>query len=181
MAVSHGVEPPDRTKTVITTPRLRIDQVDPDDIPLLLDVRLSNPERLRRTEGSGGEAGHYDQDMLERDVVVAGMDPARLLLTCRLTHPDGALDVIGMVDLITEHPDDGHPWLGVVEIHRDVQRRGYGYEAASAAIGHLVSTGSGAAIRCAVDTDDAVGRAFATRCGFAPTGGRDGRLWELPR
>lgn len=68
----------------LTTARLDIEPIDPVDMPALLDVRLSNPDRLLRTEGSGGEAGHLDLDMLQRDALIAGMDPARSLRTVRL-------------------------------------------------------------------------------------------------
>ena len=71
----------------LTTERLSIGTVDPEDLVDLLSVRLSNPERLLRTEGSAGEPGRYDLGMLERDAMIASMDPARCLATVRRIMP----------------------------------------------------------------------------------------------
>jgi hypothetical protein len=59
------------------TPRLAVRAIRPDDLDALLDVYRSNPEYLALTEGSGGEPGRYDREMLERDVAVAAMTPGR--------------------------------------------------------------------------------------------------------
>lgn len=144
-------------ETALRTDRLSIGIVSQTDLAILLRVRLSNPDRLLRTEGAGGEAGHYDLGMIERDVAVAAMDPARGLAAVRLA--EGGC-VVGLLDLLLEHPDDGHPWIGAVEIARTEQRRGYGREVLHAAVGD--------------DDKDAI--AFLTACSFHTVGRRGNRV-----
>ncbi len=153
----------------LTTERLSIGTVDPEDLVDLLSVRLSNPERLLRTEGSAGEPGRYDLGMLERDAMIASMDPARCLATVRRIE-DGR--VIGLLDLLVEHPEDGCPWIGAVEVLRSEQRRGYGRETLRAALDHLARERGGADVRALVDHDDEVAIAFLTACSFRPVGRR---------
>ena len=49
------------------TGRLRFAEVGESDLPDLLEISLSHPEFLDLTEGSAGEHGHYDLEMLQRD------------------------------------------------------------------------------------------------------------------
>lgn len=154
---------------VLSTDRLAISTVSQTDLAALLRVRLSNPDRLLRTEGAGGEAGHYDLGMLERDVAVAAMDTARCLAAVRLA--DGGR-VVGLLDLLLEHPDDGHPWIGAVEISRSEQRRGYGREVLHAAAGYLASERGEIDVHAAVGDDDEDAIAFLTACSFRTVGRR---------
>lgn len=151
----------------LTTERLTIKTVSQADLAGLLDVRLSNPGRLMRTEGSDGGAGHYDLRMLERDATVAAMDPARCFAAVHLTDTD---HVIGLLDFLLEHPDDGHPWIGTVEISSAEQRRGYGREVIRAAIDHLASRRGDIDVHIAVDDDDEDSIAFSRACSFRPIG-----------
>ena len=92
-----------------------------DDIAELLDVHLSNQAYLDLTEGSGGIAGAYDRGMLERDLTMSAMTPGRH--TCVLRLRDGGA-CVGVLDWIDENPNDGAPWIGLVMVHADHQRRG---------------------------------------------------------
>ncbi|HET7387288.1 MAG TPA: GNAT family protein [Nocardioidaceae bacterium] len=169
----------------LTTERLAARPVEADDLEGLLAVRQSNQERLLRTEGSEGEPGRYTIEMLERDVMLADLDPARLFLAIRkLVDRE---PVIGLVDMLVANPSDNHPWLGSVEITAIEQRKGFGREAALAATEFLLSQGaSGRAVRAAIDGDDAAAQAFAAACGFvrsqsADVALRDGQmLFESP-
>src|SRR5688500_20033467 len=98
---------------------------DTDYNDALLAVRLSNPDRVMYTEGSAGQPGRYDRQMLERDLSIAEADPAREALTVRRLD-DGT--VIGLIDVLREHSEDHLPWLGMVEVHADDQRQGFGRE-----------------------------------------------------
>ncbi len=96
----------------ILTARLSIAHVESADLPALLTVRTSNPERLLLTEGSQGEPGLFTLEMFERDLMIADMDPARAMLAIRLRDSD---TLVGMADVLLEHPEDGHPpgtWSG---------------------------------------------------------------------
>ena len=155
----------------LRTKRLSISAVDADDLDELLAVRLSNPERLLRTEGSAGEAGFYDLGMLERDAMVAAMDSSRHFAAVR--GPDGR--VIGLLDLLVEHHDDGHPWIGAVEILRSEQRKGYGTETLTAALDFLAQERPGTDVHALVDHDDTVAHAFLQSCGFERTAGPQDR------
>jgi RimJ/RimL family protein N-acetyltransferase len=151
------------------TPRLVATTVDADDIDALLTVRLSNPDRLLHTEGSAGQPGRYDRGMLERDLSIADADPAREALTVRRID-DGT--VIGLIDVLREHSEDHLPWLGMVELHADDQRQGFGRELVEAAANWARDDVGAAALRAAVDADDDVGLAFVKACRFVPVDDR---------
>ncbi len=100
--------------------------VEEADIDALLAVYLSNPDVLAVTEGSAGEAGHYDRGMLERDLWMSELDSARH--TAGLFLRDGGA-CVGVLDWVNRNPDDGSPWIGLVMVHAGHKRRGYGREA----------------------------------------------------
>ena len=151
--------------TPLETEDLVLDVVDPSDCDALVAVRASNPDRLARTEGSGEGAGHYDRAMLERDLMVAAFDPARLFLAVR-RRDDGR--VVGYVDVLDAHPDDGGPWLGAVEIAAAEQRQGYGRQCVEAVIDRARDVLGAKAIRAAIDDEDGLARGFLERLGFQP-------------
>lgn len=107
-------------------------EATPEDVDGLLAVALSNPDFLGDHEGSAGEPGLFDRGMLERDLAVAWMDPARHPLTVRLKNDPTR--IIGWAEVLDEHPSDLVPWVGLLEVHRDDQRCGYGREAAQAIV-----------------------------------------------
>jgi RimJ/RimL family protein N-acetyltransferase len=113
----------------LTTARLVLDEPGDDDLPGLLAVALSNPEFLATHEGSAGEAGRFDIDMLSRDLAVAGSDPQRHALVIR-RREDGA--VVGRAETLDLHPRDQVPWIGLLELHADMHGQGLGREAAQA-------------------------------------------------
>jgi GNAT superfamily N-acetyltransferase len=128
----------------------------------LLEVAQSNPDFLATHEGSGGEPGHYDRAMLERDLAVAALDPARHGYALVLA--DSAA-VVGWADVLDRHPRDGVPWIGLLEVHRDHQRRGYGREAALALAAHQRSRGR-ARLRVGVDEGNPTASAFWSSLGY---------------
>ncbi len=65
------------------TQRLVMAEAAEDDVDGLLAVALTNPDFTGDHEGSDGEPGRFDRDILERDLVVAWMDPARHPLVLR--------------------------------------------------------------------------------------------------
>jgi RimJ/RimL family protein N-acetyltransferase len=146
----------------IQTERMILRPATEQDLDALLEVRLSNPERLARTDSSAGEPGRYDRGMLERDFAVAGFDPDRRLMSV-WDRRDGT--VIGLVDFLVKNPEDGVPWIGAIEIHATRQRRGYGREVA-AAVGAGLSA-YGERVRAMVESSDSASLSFAHRCGFA--------------
>jgi RimJ/RimL family protein N-acetyltransferase len=119
--------------TGFETTRLSATEVGEDDIGDLLDVYLSNRAYLDLTEGSGGVAGAYDRGMLERDLAMSEMTPGRH--TCTLRLRDGGT-CVGLLDWIDKNPNDGAPWIGLVMIHTDHQRRGLAAEAIAGLAGH---------------------------------------------
>lgn len=151
--------------TPLVTRDLVLDEVDPSDCDAIVAVRASNPERLARTEGTGEGVGHYDRAMLERDLMVAAFDPARLFLSVRRRDDRR---VVGYVDLLDAHPDDGGPWLGAVEIAAAEQRHGYGRQCVEAVIDRARDVLGAKAIRAAVDDDDGRARRFLEGLGFEP-------------
>jgi RimJ/RimL family protein N-acetyltransferase len=113
----------------LTTARLVFDEPSEADLTGMVAVALSNPEFLASHEGSAGEAGRYDVDMLSRDLAVVRSDPQRHALVIR-RREDGA--VVGRAETLDLHPRDQVPWIGLLELHADVQGQGLGREAAQA-------------------------------------------------
>lgn len=147
----------------VATPRLALDEIADDDVDALLDVRRSNPEYLARTEGSSGDVGHYDRSMLERDLGIAFLDPSRQALAVRLP---GQATLIGLVDLLREHPSDHLPWIGAIELHSRHQRQGYGREIVRALADWALSDLEATAVRASADEDHTAARGFLEAAGF---------------
>lgn len=146
----------------LTTTRLVLDEPDDDDLAGILEVALSNPDFLATHEGSGGEPGRYDLDMLARDLALAGVDPARHVLVIR--DRDGGT-VVGWADALDRHPRDDVPWIGLLELHADHQRRGLGREAAQALAESYRSQGE-SRLRLGVDDGNDRAAAFWRALGY---------------
>lgn len=107
------------------TERLVIREPAEDDLDALFDVYASNPGYLELTEGSGGEPGRFDLEMLQRDFAVARAMPSR--------HLDGIYlkesgEPIGVLDWMEENPSDGKPWIGLLIVRADRHRQGIASE-----------------------------------------------------
>jgi len=148
--------------TGLETPRLTATQVTEDDVGELLDVYRSNPAYLDLTEGSGGVAGAYDRGMLERDLAMSEMTPGRH--TCTLRLRDGGT-CVGLLDWIDENPNDGTPWLGLIMIHADHQRRGLAAEVIAGLADHGRAAGW-PRLREGVIEGNAAGMALALALGM---------------
>lgn len=146
------------------TERLVMTEAAEDDVDDLLVVALSNPDFTGDHEGSGGEPGLFDRDMLERDLAVAWMDAARHPLVLR-TKCD-PVRVIGWAEVLDEHPRDHVPWIGLLEVHSQEQRQGYGREAVSA-LTAWARAGGAPALRLGVDEGNDAGLAFWQSMGFS--------------
>ena len=155
----------------LTTPRLVLSDVDEQDVDGLLAVALSNPRFTGHAEGSDGIPGLFDRGMLERDLAVAELDPARHPLAVRLRADDR---VVGWADLLEHHPRDGVPWIGLLELHADVQRQGYGREAAGALAQWARERGA-PALRLGVDDGNDAALAFWTSLGYVEVDRRERR------
>lgn len=158
------------------TGRLRFAEVGESDLPDLLEISLSHPEFLDLTEGSAGEHGHYDLEMLQRDWWLGTLEPGRRQLVGRLA--GGAAAV--RLDLLDRNPRDGFPWIGLLMVHRDHDRQGLGSEAAAASVELL----GGPPVRLGVLDGNAPALAFWTRLGAVEVEHRDDRgglvVMELP-
>lgn len=110
---------------MFTTERLDVREVEEADIDGLLEVYLSNPQVIAVTEGSAGEPGRYDRGMLERDLWMSELDETRHTAGVFLRDGGACVGVIDWVD-----PDaGGGPSIGLVMVHAEHKRRGYGREA----------------------------------------------------
>ena len=110
---------------MFSTGRLDVRGVVEADIDGLLDVYLSNPRLIAITEGSAGAPGRYDRGMLERDVWMSELDENRH--TAGLFPRDGGAPV-GVMDWV-DRDAEGIPSIGLVLVHAEHHRRGYGREA----------------------------------------------------
>lgn len=138
----------------LETERLVMTEAAEADVDSLLAVGLSNPTFTGDHEGSDGQPGRFDRDMLERDLAVAWMDPARHPLVLRTKSEPGR--VIGWAEVLDEHPRDRVPWIGLLEVHQQEQRRGYGREAVAALVG-WARGGGAASLRLDVDQGNGAG------------------------
>jgi RimJ/RimL family protein N-acetyltransferase len=105
--------------------RLRLRELDADDLEPMMAVHLSNPDFLSYMEGSEGETGKYDLERWQRDWFVAKMMPERHMLGCYLK-PQG--EPVGFLEF-AEEEYMGKPWLGVLSIHSAYHRQGLASEA----------------------------------------------------
>jgi RimJ/RimL family protein N-acetyltransferase len=149
------------------TARLRFAEVTEDDLDDLLAIHAGNPEYAAITEGSQGESGHYDRQMLERDWHLGTLDPGRHQLIGRLE--DGAAAV--WLDLLDANPNDGHPWIGLLMVERGLQGQGLGREAAGAAEELLAGE---KAVRAGVLPANEGALAFWARLGYREVDRRGG-------
>jgi GNAT superfamily N-acetyltransferase len=152
----------------LRTDRLALAEAGPDDVVGLLAVALSNPAFLATHEGSGGDPGAFDRSMLERDLAVADLDPQRHSLVVR--RHDG--EVVGWADVLDEHPRDGVPWIGLLELRADVHRQGLGREAAEALARWYADCGA-SALRVGVDDGNDAAAAFWRSLGYRPVDRRE--------
>lgn len=143
--------------------RLVLREAQPDDLPGLLPVYLSNPEFVAMSEGSAGEAGHFDLDMLQRDWHVQTSLLGAVMLGVYLKESG---EPVGIAGYLAENPSDGYPWLGLLMIAAGHQRRGLGSEAYSRLAKHFRTDLGWAALRLGVLRDNAPARAFWDRLGF---------------
>jgi GNAT superfamily N-acetyltransferase len=155
---------------MLVTERLVISEATEHDVDGLLAVALSNPDFTGDHEGSGGEPGQYDRAMLERDLAVAWADPLRHPLVVRDTSDPAT--VIAWAEVLDEHPRDGLPWIGLLEVHAGRQRRGYGREVVAALVAWAGQQGA-AALRLGVDDDNGAAYGFWLRSGFHPVDHRE--------
>ena len=149
------------------TERLRFAEVTEDDLDDLFAIHAGNPEYAALTEGSQGEEGHYDRQMLERDWYLGTLQPDRHQLIGRMG--DGRAAV--WLDLLDRNPNDGHPWIGLLMVDRELQGRGLGREAAGAAEELLAG---GPAVRAGVIPENEGALAFWQRLGYAEVERRGG-------
>ena len=145
--------------------RLRIREAEADDLPGLLPTYLSNPAFLAMNEGSGGDPGHYDLAMLQRDWQVQRMLPGAHMLGIYLKETGAAAGMAGYLD---ENPDDGMPWLGSLMLRADLHGCGLGREAFERLVEHFRSDLGWTQVRAAVWCENEHGLAFLRRMGFAP-------------
>ncbi len=150
--------------TQFETERLVIRELREEDLAAVLPVYTSNPEYLALNEGSGGEPGRYDLDMLGRDFVVAQMTPGRTMAGIFLKGGD---EPIGVLDWMEQNPTDGRPWLGLLIIRADHQRRGFASETLDAFVERLRSRGA-RTVRAGVIERNEGACEFARRLEFEP-------------
>jgi RimJ/RimL family protein N-acetyltransferase len=147
----------------LITAELILDDVDDTDLDAIVAIRRSNPARLARTEGTDAGPGEFDRGMLERDLALVAFDPSRHFLCARLKR-EGR--IVGYVDILDAHPDDGTPWLGAVEISASHQRQGYGRQCVEAVTRRAGDELGAAVLRAAVDRGDTAGLGFLEHVGF---------------
>lgn len=149
----------------IESARLWLRAAEADDLPALLAVYRSHPDYVAMNEGSRGEQGDYDLEMLQRDWWLARMMPGRHMLALALK-ATGV--VVGMADFAEEGPTDSHPWLGALVIAASHTRQGLGRESFARLADHLHTAHSATALRLGVRQENAPALAFFRAVGCRP-------------
>ncbi len=157
----------------VESERLVLRELREGDLPAVLPVYLSNPQYLELTEGSAGEPGRFDLEMLQRDFALAELEPGRVF--AGIWAKDGG-EPLGVLDWLEENPRDGQPWIGLLLIRADRQRQGLASEAFAA----LVRERGWPLVRAAVIERNAAGLAVTRRLGFEPIGETTRRLATGP-
>lgn len=142
--------------------RLIIREIVTDDLPAILPALVSDPEHLRRQEGSEGEPGRYDLERWQRDWAIGQMMPGRHMLGC---YVKSSREAIGYAEFM-EEMDDGLPWFGISLIHMKHRRQGYGTEAFQRLATMFRSEYQWPVIRAWVAIENEVGYAFAQHIGL---------------
>lgn len=144
--------------------RLTFRDAEVEDLPGLLAIYQSNPDFVAQNEGSAGEPGYYDLEMMERDWWVLRMMPGSHILAIALKET-GAL--IGRTDYLEEH-EDGYPWLGALLLAAGQQRQGLGREAFDRLAEHFRAMYGWPRLRLGVRRANTGALAFWRRLGFEP-------------
>jgi RimJ/RimL family protein N-acetyltransferase len=119
------------------TERLTVAPIEVKHLDDLYLVYSSNPDYLWITEGIADGVGVYTRDQMLRDLQVAEWTGRTPLGVFR--REDRKL--IGILEYWERSDTDGMPWLGLLMIHRDCQRRGFGRESAEGFLQWAVSQG----------------------------------------
>jgi GNAT superfamily N-acetyltransferase len=92
----------------------------PDDIAEVVGMYTSNPEY-------GRTSGEYEPERIQAQQVEAelredaGAGGFDILLA-----RDTESQVVGLVSVLRQHPRDGYPWIGLLIVHGEQHRKGYG-------------------------------------------------------
>lgn len=151
---------------LLETDRLILADVEPEQLPELLEVFLSQTDYLELTELTAGERGLYDLSKLRRDWHIAQITPGRHMLGIYVKPSQAA---VGVMDFMAESPSDGMPWLGLLLIHGAHQGRGLAAEALQALLAHGREEGW-RVLRAGVLAANQAGLGFARRMGFREVG-----------
>ena len=142
--------------------RLIICELSENDLETILLVLVSDPEHLRRQEGSESEPGRYDLARWQRDWSIGQMMPGRHMLGCYLKDTNEA---VGYVEFM-EEVDDGKPWFGMLLIHTDYRRRKIGSETCERMMEFFRIEYQWPLIRAWVAEENVGGYAFVQYVGF---------------
>lgn len=156
---------------MFATERLMVARIDEDHLDDLYAVHVSNPDYLRLTEGTSDEVGVYSKDQMLRDLQVAewtGRTPLGVFL--REGHK-----LIGFLEYWEQAETDGKPWLGLLMIHRDYQRRGFGSEITKGFLRWAESRGW-PEVRIGVLEENEKALAFWRSLGFEPYAVKEKRM-----
>jgi GNAT superfamily N-acetyltransferase len=128
------------------------------EIAQVVDLYVSNPEY-------GLIAEEYDPTDVKAEQVEADLrDDTRNGIEVFLA-TDGQDGLIGMVGLLSRHPVDGLPWIGLLMIHGSRQRSGFG-RAVTQAVERLLLDRGELAVRLAVVEKNQSAEAFWRSLGW---------------
>jgi len=156
---------------MFATERLTVAPIEEEHLDDLFAVYVSNPDYLRLTEGTADGVGVYSKEQMLRDLQVAewtGRTPLGVFLR------EGR-QLIGFLEYWERADTDGKPWLGLLMIHRDYQRRGFGSEIATGFLDWAKFRGW-PEVRIGVLEENKKALAFWRSLGFEPYASKEKRM-----
>ena len=142
------------------------------EIAQVVDLYTSNPEY-------GHTAGEYDPADVKAEQVEADLrDDVRNGIEVLLASDDHDR-LVGMVGLISRHPVDGFPWIGLLMVHGSLQRSGLG-RAMTATVERLLLDRGERGVRLAVLEKNSSAEAFWRSLGWLEIDRRPDRVYGRP-
>ncbi|WP_068620875.1 GNAT family N-acetyltransferase [Paenibacillus tuaregi] len=115
------------------------------------------------------------EELTEQDILDDMNESSKLGAERVLLQVDN--EYIGVMDWIMENPNDGYPWLGLLAIHKQFQRKGYARQAL-ARYCELMRERGVSSFRIGVLVDNEPAQQFWTRMGFREV--KNGKMGEKP-
>ncbi|RYL87586.1 N-acetyltransferase [Sporolactobacillus sp. THM7-4] len=147
---------------MLVSKRLYAKLIEKNQLDELYQIYKSNKEYLQFTEGTSDGVGVYTKEQMLRDFQLAELMGRK---TLGIFLRDN-MKIVGVMDYMEKAQDD-KPWIGLIMIHGEYQRNGYGSEFLKALLQWGQSEGW-QEIRISVIENNYASLNFLKKAGFKP-------------